>query len=69
MTVPSPPRLLTVRQAAELLALKEGTIRLWIAQRRLPNVSLGRAVRVLFKVVEDFIVRNTIPARRDGDAR
>lgn len=65
MSAPSPTRLLTVRHASELLAIREGTLRLWLAQRRLPAVRLGRAVRVPAAAVEDFVRRNTTPAREE----
>lgn len=55
--------LLTVRQAAEKLGLRECTIRLWLAQRKLPRVSCGRSVRIPAVAIEEFIERNTIPAR------
>ena len=56
-------QLLTVREVAELLAIREGTVRLWLAQRRLPKVKLGRAVRVPADAVERFVHENTIPSR------
>jgi excisionase family DNA binding protein len=56
-------RLLTVAQAARILSLREGTLRVWIAARRIPVVRLGRAVRIPEKAVEDLIAANTIPAR------
>lgn len=64
MNTPALARLLTVRQAAELLAVKEGTIYLWLAQRRLPKTSLGRAVRIPLSAVEEMISANTVPVRR-----
>jgi excisionase family DNA binding protein len=63
MSAPALAQLLTVRQVAELLAVKEGTIYLWLAQRRLPKTSLGRAVRIPLKAVEGLIEANTTPAR------
>lgn len=39
-------KLLTVRQAAEFLALRPATIRKMILQRRLPVVRIGRSVRI-----------------------
>ena len=61
-------RLLTVKEASNLLALREGTVRLWLAQRRLPYVRCGRAIRIPSEAVEQFIQRNTVPAqeRRNG---
>lgn len=56
-------RLLTCAAAAQELGLKEATIRAWIASRKLPSVKLGRAIRIPAAAVEDFIRRNTIPAR------
>ncbi len=58
-----PKTLLTVREASERLSLREGTVRLWLAQRRLPYVRCGRAIRIPSEAVEQFIQRNTIPAR------
>ena len=55
--------LLTVRQAAEQLGLRVCTIRLWLAQRKLPRVNCGRAVRIPAEAIAEFIERNTIPAR------
>jgi excisionase family DNA binding protein len=39
-------KLLTVRQAAEFLALRPSTIRKMIFERRLPVVRIGRSVRI-----------------------
>jgi excisionase family DNA binding protein len=55
-------QLLTIREVAKHLGLREGTIRAWLRQRRLPRVSCGRAVRVPAKAVHDFVRRNTVPA-------
>ena len=56
-------RLLTCAAAARELGLKEATIRVWVARRRLPSVKLGRAVRIPADAVEELIRLNTIPAR------
>ena len=58
--------MLTVTQVADRLGLKPGTIRLWIAKRKLAHIKLSRAVRVPEAEVERLIRENTIPARRDG---
>jgi len=56
-------RLITVRDAAERLGVREGTIRAWLTQRRLPKVKVGRAIRISSQAVEDFVRRNTVPPR------
>lgn len=61
--------MLTVREAALLLGIKECTVRLWLAQRRLSFVRCGRAVRIPKREVQDFIERNTIPAKAQRDGR
>jgi excisionase family DNA binding protein len=58
-------KLLSVREASEQLGLKESTLRAWLAQRRLPRVSCGRAVRIPAEAIAEFIERNTIPARKE----
>jgi len=62
-TSESRPRLLTCTEAAQELGLKEPTIRLWIARRKLPSVKLGRSVRVPAEAIDDLIRTSTIPAR------
>jgi excisionase family DNA binding protein len=39
-------RLLTVKEAAEVLACSEAAIRKWIYQRRLRHVKVGRLTRL-----------------------
>jgi excisionase family DNA binding protein len=55
-------RLLTCAEAAEMLGLKEATVRVWIARRKLTYVKLSRSVRVPADAVEDLIMRGTMPA-------
>jgi excisionase family DNA binding protein len=59
--------MLTVAQSAERLGLKEPTIRLWIAQRKLAHVKLGASRRSVVRIPESEIDRlireNTVPAR------
>lgn len=61
----SDQRLLNTRQVAERLGLKESTIRAWILRRKLPYVRCGRSVRVAAKAVDEFVDRNTIPAKEE----
>jgi len=48
-------KLLTVKQAADLLGCSEAGIRKWVYQRRLPVVKVGRLVRVRVTDLEAFI--------------
>ena len=60
--------MLTVAQVAQRLGIKEATVRLWIAQRRLSYVKLGRhrksAIRIPEAEVNRLIEKSTVPARR-----
>jgi excisionase family DNA binding protein len=56
-------KLLSIKEASEILALKPATIRAWLLRRKLPRVNCGRAVRIPADAIADFIERNTIPAR------
>jgi excisionase family DNA binding protein len=62
-TITPPGRLLTCAQAGDALGLKEATIRVWIARRKLAFVKLGRAVRVPSEAIEEMIAANIVPAR------
>jgi excisionase family DNA binding protein len=55
--------MLTVAQAASRLGIKEATLRLWIYQRKVAHVKLGRSVRVPENEIERLIKENLIPAR------
>lgn len=56
-------KLLSIKEASEILALKPATIRAWLSRRKLPRVNCGRAVRIPAEAIVEFIERNTIPAR------
>jgi excisionase family DNA binding protein len=47
-------QLLTVREAASLLACSEAAIRKWIYQQRLPAVKVGRLIRIAESDLELF---------------
>lgn len=56
-------KLLSIKEASELLALKPATIRAWLLRRKLPRVNCGRAVRIPADAIERFIRENTVPAK------
>jgi excisionase family DNA binding protein len=58
-------KLLSIKEASELLALKPATIRAWLLRRKLPRVKCGRAVRIPAEAIAQFIERNTIPAKEE----
>lgn len=60
----SKQQLLTISQAAMLLAVAPATLRKWRAQRRLPIVRLGRAVRVRLADIE-AIIHDGLPRERE----
>ena len=53
-------RLLTPRQAAQVLGVSINTIRKWAASRRIPIVKLNRAVRVRQSALAELIERREI---------
>jgi excisionase family DNA binding protein len=65
--------MLTVAQVAQRLGIKEATVRLWLAQRRISYIKLGRARKSSIRVPEteiDRLIRNsTVPAVADDRRR
>jgi excisionase family DNA binding protein len=59
-------KLLSVKEAAELLAIKPPTIRVWLSKRRLPFVRCGRAIRIPSDAIVRFIAANTVPENMEG---
>jgi excisionase family DNA binding protein len=59
--------LLSVPRTAEVLGIKEATLRSWILCRRIEVIRIGR--RVLFRpdTIEALIARGTVPADRDRE--
>jgi excisionase family DNA binding protein len=58
-------KLVSIREASELLAVKPATIRAWLLRRKLPRVNCGRSVRIPVDAIAQFIERNTVPAREE----
>ena len=52
-------KLLTTKQAAELLACSEAAIRKWLYQRRIPAVKVGRLVRLRVADLEALVASGT----------
>ena len=56
-------RLLDYRECAELLHIKPSTVRLWVFQKRLPVVRIGRAVRFRPSDLEAFVQEGFEPRK------
>jgi len=57
-------KLLSIKEASELLSVKPATLRAWRLRRKnLPFVAVGREVRIDSEALEKYIRQNTIPAR------
>ena len=56
--------LLTVREAAALLAVKPATIRAWIWRRKIEFVKVSRCVRIAPEAVEKLIASHTVAPKR-----
>lgn len=59
----SDARLLTLKEAADRLAISLPTIRSWVWQRKIEIVKIGRCVRIREQIISELIFRNTIPPR------
>jgi excisionase family DNA binding protein len=57
-----PSGLLSVEEAADYLAISEGTMRNWISMRRIEHVKVGRLTRVAQGVLDRYIAAHTIRA-------
>jgi excisionase family DNA binding protein len=56
-------RLLTVKQAAQYLAVSVSTLYGWVWQHRIPFVKMGRSLRFDLTELEQFIDSNRVPPR------
>jgi excisionase family DNA binding protein len=56
-------RLLTLKEAADRLAISLPTIRSWVWQRKIEIVKIGRCVRIREQVISDLIATNTVCPR------
>jgi excisionase family DNA binding protein len=51
-------RLITIREAAAMLAVSPSTLYGWVSQRRIPFVKVGRALRFSVADLESYILSN-----------
>jgi excisionase family DNA binding protein len=55
------PQMFTIKEASNFLNMSENTIRMWIWQKMIPSIKLGRSVRLKRSDLEQIIQSN----RRD----
>jgi excisionase family DNA binding protein len=58
-----PDRLVSVREAAEILSVSVSTLYGWAWQRRIPFVKIGRALRFRTGDLQELISTNRVEAR------
>jgi excisionase family DNA binding protein len=56
-------KLLTLKEAADRLAISLATIRSWVWLRKIEVVKIGRCVRIKEEVIDDLISRSTVPPK------
>jgi excisionase family DNA binding protein len=56
-------KLLTLKEAADRLAISLATIRSWVWHRKIEVVKIGRCVRIKEEVIDDLISRSTVPPK------
>jgi excisionase family DNA binding protein len=61
--------LVSVKAAADRLALSVPTLRAWISSRKIGVVRLGRAVRISERELTRLLEAGYVPARPEGDLR
>jgi excisionase family DNA binding protein len=64
MTTNTGPDLLTVPEAAQMLRLKDSTVRAWLLQRRIRFVKLGRRVFLKRGDVQALVETCMVPAEK-----
>ncbi len=55
-------KLLSIREAAELLGLKVSTLHDWTSKRKINHVRVGRLVKFERETIEKFIRANRVPS-------
>ncbi len=58
------PKLLTYKEAAEILGLSDQTLRQWVCEGRIPFIKLGRAVRFTPEMINNMIIHGVENTKR-----
>ena len=60
--IPVLPKLLTCKEAAEILGLKTQTVRMWVSAKKIPYIKIGSSVRFTLEQIEEFIENSQVRA-------
>jgi excisionase family DNA binding protein len=64
VTTPKPERrVVSVREAAQLLGVSPAMIRAWTGRRGIPFVHLERRVVIPMEAIDDLLLRGLVPAK------
>jgi excisionase family DNA binding protein len=55
---------LSNEEGAQILGCSPGTLRVWVSQRRVPFVKIGRLTRFLRQDLEEFIQSRRVPVEK-----
>jgi excisionase family DNA binding protein len=70
VTIPKPERrVVSVREAAQLLGVSPATIRAWTGRRSIPFVHLGRRAFIPVEAIDDLLFRGLVPAKEHREER
>jgi excisionase family DNA binding protein len=63
--VPSPEGLLTLEDAAAYLKISPGTLKHWIAWRKIEHIKVGKLTRFTKAALDRFVQQQTVAAVED----
>lgn len=53
-------RLVDIKELSKFIGISKSTLYTWVSQKRIPYVKCGHSVRFDLKVIEDWIVKNSV---------
>jgi excisionase family DNA binding protein len=63
--VPDRHRLLTLEEAADYLQISPGTLKHWVAMKKIEHVKVGKLTRFTRPALDRYIERQTIAAAKE----
>lgn len=56
-------KLITVNELSEMIGIKVNTLYIWVSQKRIPYVKVGRLTKFDLQAIDGWIKENTVDAR------